>query len=280
MSDTTAISWCDVTWNPITGCTKVSPGCKHCYMFREMRRYGRDPEHVSRTVTTFDAPTKRTRDGAWKWPDGTDVFTASWSDWFHVAADPWRPEMWALVRARPGLRFFVLTKRSERIRDHLPPDWGDGYPNVLLGVSVETAAYVYRVADLLDVPAVGRFVSCEPLLGSLRAPGSGALLRRLDWIIAGGESDEGGLDEGNARPSHPQWFRELRDLAADAGIPFHFKQWGAWGPLVDHPGAGGPSVHGDTLADDVVRVGKHAAGRLLDGREHNDRPRVGRVTRA
>lgn len=277
MGASSAISWTDATWNPATGCRKISPGCKFCYMFREKRRYGQDPEVIARTSpATFDAPLKRDRTGAYKWADGTDVFTASWSDVFLEELDGFRDDLWRVIRERPGLRFFVLTKRADRVAANLPPDWGDGYPNVILGVSVESGAYMDRVRDVLAVPAVGRMISAEPLLGTLRVDGAGSLLRRLDWIVSGGESGPG------ARPSHPAWFRELRDLALDAGVPFHHKQWGEWAPgfhFPDHIPASEST--GDMWAAEIPedrrmwRVGRDIAGRLLDGVEHNDRPRVG-----
>src|ERR1041385_3774374 len=124
------IEWTDATWNPWRGCAKVSPGCAHCYMFTEQRRYGRDPTVVVRAASqTFRAPLR--------WREPRLIFTCSWSDWFHEDADEWRPEAWAIVRACPNLIFQILTKRPERIHDHLPLDCRDGYPNVWLGVSVE-----------------------------------------------------------------------------------------------------------------------------------------------
>src|SRR4051812_23856723 len=152
----------DHTWNPWRGCTKVSPGCAHCYMFRQQRQYGNDPAVVVRTKTWRDPL---------KWQKQAQaagrvdlVFTASWSDWFHEDADAWRPEAWELVRRCPNLVFQLLTKRPERIADHLPPDWGGGYPNAWLGVSVESNDYVWRADVLRGVPARLRWVCAEPLL--------------------------------------------------------------------------------------------------------------------
>jgi protein gp37 len=283
MAESTDITWTDATWNPIQGCTKVSPGCAHCYMYRDKARYGQDPSTVVRSApATFNAPlarhgaraTKGTP-GSWKWPDGLDVFTASWSDFFHEAADPHRPDAWEVIRQRPGLRFFVLTKRPENIAGRLPPGWP--LPNVLLGVTVERGDYLDRVARLLELPAAGRFVSAEPLLGDVAsAPGAAELLGRVDWIIAGGESGP------RARPMHPAWARGLRDLARDRGVPFHFKQWGEWGPADPAFPSGARSLYlddGTGIHDRgkfMERVGVLAAGRLLDGRAHNARPRGAR----
>ncbi|MFL5313065.1 MAG: DUF5131 family protein [Myxococcales bacterium] len=159
MGDQTGISWTESTWNPWMGCTRVSPGCDGCYMFREQRQYGNDPELVRRSKTKFDAPLK--------WEEPKLVFTCSWSDWFHVNADDWRDEAWDIIRRSPQHTFQILTKRPGRIHHCLPADWGDGYPNVWLGVSVESAAFVSRVDVLRGIPAALRFISAEPLLGSL-----------------------------------------------------------------------------------------------------------------
>ena len=124
MAESTGIGWTDATWNPWYGCTKVSPGCAHCYMFREQIRYGRDPEVVTRSKTKFADPLK--------WTKGRMIFTCSWSDWFHPAADAWRPEAWEIIKRTPHHTYQILTKRPERIADNLPDDWqvyaSDGLP--------------------------------------------------------------------------------------------------------------------------------------------------------
>jgi hypothetical protein len=128
-------------------------------MFRDQRRYGRDPEVVVRAApATFNAPLK--------WDSPELIFTCSWSDWFHVAADPWRDEAWDIIRRTPQHTYMVLTKRPGRIHRCLPDDWGDGYPNVWLGVSIEDAAVTYRANQLRRIPAALRFISAEPLLGA------------------------------------------------------------------------------------------------------------------
>ena len=128
-------------------------------MFREQRQYGNDPEIVRRSKTKFREPVS--------WSQGRLVFTCSWSDWFHPAADAWRAEAWEVIRDTPRHTYQILTKRPELIAERLPPDWGDGYPNVWLGVSVENAAYTWRADVLRGIPAALRFISAEPLLGSL-----------------------------------------------------------------------------------------------------------------
>src|SRR5690348_14828200 len=201
MADETGISWTEATWNPWMGCTKVSEGCDNCYMFREQRQYGNDPELVRRSKTKFDAPLK--------WTKPKLVFTCSWADWFHVAADPWRDEAWEIVRRSPHHTFQILTKRPGRITRCLPADWGDGYANVWLGTSVETDEYLSRARVLRDVPAALRFLSLEPLLGPLPSLDLGG----YGWVITGGESGPG------HRPIEAEWVRAIRDKCVAAGIP-------------------------------------------------------------
>src|SRR6266498_5551388 len=123
MGETTGIAWTQRTWNPWHGCHKVSAGCKNCYMFREKRQYGQDPDVVVRSKTTFNAPLK--------WKDSALVFTCSWSDWFIEEADPWRDEAWDVIRRTPHLTYQILTKRIERASSCLPKDWP--LKNVWLG---------------------------------------------------------------------------------------------------------------------------------------------------
>lgn len=241
MGETTGIGWTQKTWNPWMGCTKVSPGCAHCYMFREQKRYGNDPAIVRRSKTTFTSPLA--------WSDPALVFTCSWSDWFHEAADAWRDEAWPIIKATPHLTYQILTKRPERMREHMPRDWGNGYPNVWLGVSVENQRWVSRIHQLYFVPAVVKFVSAEPLLGPLDLhdepdPTLDAQypIETIDWLIVGGES---GAD---ARPMELNWVRSLRDQCASQGVAFFLKQLG-----------GNPDARAHEKA-------------ILDGRIHTEMP--------
>ncbi|MDP1891488.1 MAG: DUF5131 family protein, partial [Gemmatimonadaceae bacterium] len=147
MGKETGIAWTQHTWNPWQGCTKVSPGCAHCYMFRDKKRYGNDPEVVIRSKpATFNKPLS--------WREPARVFTCSWSDWFHEAADGWRDEAWDIVRRTPHLTYQILTKRPERILAHLPwGAYGDPWPNVWLGVSLENQRWVERADLLATIPA-------------------------------------------------------------------------------------------------------------------------------
>lgn len=215
MARVSSIEWTDATWNPWMGCEQVSPGCAHCYMYREQSRYGHDPHAVRRSRTKFGEPLR--------WKEPRLVFTCSWSDWFHPAADGWREEAWAIVRATPHLTYQILTKRPELIADRLPADWRNGYSNVWLGVSVENSRFTWRSDLLTTIPALTRFVSAEPLLGSLFATGRNKRplnLRAIDWLIVGGESGPG------ARAMDLEWARELAAECRDTGTAFFMKQLG------------------------------------------------------
>ena len=234
------VEWCDASHNFWYGCRKVSPGCSHCYAEREMIRFGRD----FRTVTKakgFNKPLS--------WREPAFVFVNPWSDFFIEAADDWRPEAWEIIRQTPHLTYLILTKRPHNIRDRLPVNWGKtGWPNVWLGVSIETQEYTYRADELLRFPAANHFVSAEPLLGPLDLQGylihdNGAPGDRIDWVITGGESGPG------FRESKVTWFRHLRDQCKAEGVPFFYKQ------------AGGTS-----------KIGGAWGGNLLDGKVHQGRP--------
>lgn len=215
MADTSVIEWTDATWNPWMGCEKVSPGCAHCYMFREQRHYGSDPSDVRRSKTKFRDPLR--------WADERLVFTCSWSDWFHPGADAWRDEAWEIVRATPHLTYQILTKRPELIAHRLPADWGDGYRNVWLGVSVENGRFTRRATELQGIPAAVRFVSAEPLLGSLFGKGSRCEpleLEGIDWVIVGGESGP------RSRILELEWALEILHACDTSGTAFFMKQLG------------------------------------------------------
>jgi len=181
-------------------------------MFRAQQRYGHDPTAVVRTKT-WNEPLKWQR-LAEKQGNIELVFTCSWSDWFHHNADEWRDEAWGLIKQCPNLVFQILTKRPERILSNLPKDWSHGYKNVWLGVSIENNEYVWRAEILKNVPARVRFISAEPLLGSL----ADLTLDEIDWLIVGGESGP------RFREMETVWARDLRDRARKAGVSFFFKQ--------------------------------------------------------
>lgn len=220
MTIQSAIEWTNDTWNPWQGCLKVSPGCKYCYMYRDKKRYGQDPFTVVRSKPpTFNAPLSKL--------EGPLVFTCSWSDFFIDVADDWRDDAWNIIRKTPHLTYQILTKRPERIAEYLPSDWGEGWANVWLGVSVETNAQMWRTEILRTIPAFVRFISAEPLLESITLDLDG-----INWVISGGESGIG----DNWRRADLSWFRDIRDQCLAAGVPFFHKQHGgnrkiekAWG---------------------------------------------------
>jgi len=227
MAETTGISWTDSTFNPWIGCAKVSRGCDNCYA---------EVSTPSRTMGVGWGPNearKRTSAANWhlprRWNAGhaefhaqhgrrRRVFCASLSDVFDNKADPaWREELWALIRETPNLDWLLLTKRVGNVPAMLPADWGNGYPNVWLGISVVNQDEADRdVGRLAAVPAKTRFLSMEPLLGLIR-PNT---LRGIHWVIVGGESGP------HARPMEQDWVESLQTQCKTANVAFFFKQWG------------------------------------------------------
>ena len=219
MGEITGIEWTDKTHNYWYGCKKVSQGCRHCYAEREMTKFGRSFQTITR-AKGFDKPLS--------WKEPAKVFVNSWSDYFIEEADEWRAEAWDIIRQTPHLTYQILTKRPELVPDRLPEDWGKGYPNVWLGVSVEDQENADRRIPLLfKIPAIVRFLSCEPLLGALDL--AAYLLAgwhkwepKLHWVICGGESGP------NYRPMKLEWAQNLRDQCVNCNAPFFFKQCGGW----------------------------------------------------
>lgn len=335
------IEWTDHTFNPWEGCTKVSPGCAHCYAEARNARFGggEAPNWGK------GAPRRRTSGQNWnqplKWnreagddqhaycvevgarfqesddmlevPDRPRVFCASLADWLDDEVDPlWLADLLNLIHTTPHLDWLLLSKRPQLWRARMEAvcevdgdnriawNWLKPEPiipaNVWIGTTVEDQQRAdERIPALLKIPARVRFLSCEPLLGavtlSLKCPrdhnGDGDCdhhtrgCPKVDWVICGGESGPG------ARPMHLDWARSLRDQCAATGVAFHFKQWGEWKPC---------EVKEKTISVDTpldvktprepelwqwsnargysARVGKAAAGRLLDGVEHNGLPDV------
>jgi len=181
-------------------------------MFTAQERGGLNPNVITRTKTWAD-PFKWNRVATLN--DTREmVFTCSWSDWFHEAADAWRPEAWQVVKKADMLDFQILTKRPGNIPARLPADWGQGYPNVWLGVSVENDKFTWRLDELRKVPAAIRFLSIEPLLGPLPKLN----LTGIDWVIVGGESGPG------YRPMPHEWVHPIYEQCKAEGIAFFFKQ--------------------------------------------------------
>jgi protein gp37 len=209
---------CDFTQNFWVGCQPVSEGCLHCYARAACSKYDRDFNKLVRTKT-WDEPLKLQRKAA-KERKVLKIFTSSWSDFFHPAADQWRAEAWNIIRRTPNLLWQVLTKRAECIADRLPEDWGEGYPNVCLGVTVELKKYLWRMDTLRKIPAKARYVMAEPLLEDLM-PDIGQHIEGFDQLMVGGESGNGTMD---FRPMDEQWARNLRDMCKAHNIAFYFKQ--------------------------------------------------------
>lgn len=242
MGNQSKIEWTDATWNPWQGCTKVSPGCAFCYMYIAKKRYGQDPSVVVRSKS-FNAPLR------WRRP--RRIFTCSWSDWFHEAADAWRDEAWEVVRRSPQHTFQILTKRPERIANHLPADWP--IDNVWLGVSVEGQDHVGRIAELQKIPAKVRFLSIEPLLAPVALTTD--MLSGIGWTIVGGESGH------RARPMNSLWVKPILEACWKNSVPFFFKQFGRL--------ANNPDINDPTAKENG---GTAKGGRILLGQTWNEMP--------
>lgn len=251
MAERTAIEWTDSTFNPWWGCTKIAPACDNCYAAALDKRTGGD--HWG------NVPRRRTSEKNWneprRWQKRADaffathgrrqrVFCASMADVFdNQVPDDWRDDLWALIRDCPDLDWLLLTKRPQNIEKMKPPFWDEIKGRIWLGTTVEDQEHAdMNIPHLSKHDSAVRFLSCEPIVGPLSPD-----LTNIDWLIAGGESGAG------ARVGDPEWFRHLRDLSKDSGVPFHFKQWGDY----DEFGR---------------RVGKKVAGRVLDGRTHDGFP--------
>lgn len=278
MSDGSKIEWTEATWNPVTGCTKVSPGCDHCYAETFAERWRGVPgHHFEHGFDVTLRPERLTQPLHWKRP--RRIFVNSMSDLFHEAVpDEYIVAVFGTMAQTPQHTYQVLTKRHGRMRSLLGGDmfrqrfaFGWPLPNVWLGVSVEDQKWAdIRVPALLATPAAVRFLSCEPLLGRLDLErwlwdGDRDMPGGLHWVIAGGESGPG------ARPMVPVWPQSLRDQCQDAGVPFFFKQWGShrW---VTHSVYDNATQCWVERGIEPQRVSKKLAGRLLDGREWNEFP--------
>lgn len=240
MAQLSRIEWTERTWNPVTGCTKVSPGCKHCYaerMAHRLQAMGQARYQNGFRVTLqsdlIELPLR--------WRDPSVIFVNSMSDLFSDGVpDDFVAAVFDTMNRAPQHTFQVLTKRAERLAETAPRlRWTQ---NIWMGVSVETENYTFRIHDLRRVPASVRFLSVEPLLGPIpRLPLTG-----IDWVIVGGESGPG------ARPMDPAWVRTIRDRCVNQSVPFFFKQWGG--------------------------TNKKRTGRELDGRTWDEMPVPSRRT--
>jgi protein gp37 len=238
MADSSAIEWTDATWNPVTGCTKISAGCDNCYAARFSERFRGVAGHPF--FSGFDlTPRPERLEQPFRWRRPRRIFVNSMSDLFHKSIPrEFLDRVFDTMERADWHTYQVLTKRSSLMRDYLRERYGkaSGPRHMWFGVSVEDSTKLSRIKHLSAAPAAVRFLSIEPLIGPV-----GALdLARIDWVIVGGESGP------RARPMEADWVRDIRRQCHRAGVAFFFKQWG--GP---RPKSG---------------------GRLLDGREWNEFP--------
>jgi protein gp37 len=243
----TSIEWTDATWNPVAGCTVLTAGCTNCYAMRMAARLDAMGQAKYKGLT-------RRSGGRWVWtgkirldPNSIEapkswikprrVFVNSMSDLFHGdVPTPFITRVWATMKETPRHTYQILTKRPDRMAEVLSQKDFDLLPNVWLGTSVEDGRVLSRLDELRKVPAAVRFVSLEPLIGSVAE----ANFSNVDWAIVGGESGP------NARPMNPLWVREIEQICRKAGTAFFFKQWGG--------------------------KNKKATGRLLNGRTYDEMP--------
>jgi protein gp37 len=240
MSDRSAIEWTQATWNPVTGCDKVSPGCAHCYAEMFAERWRGIPGHPY--AQGFDLRLWPERlDVPLRWKRPRMIFVNSMSDLFHERIpDEFVAEIFETMVSAEQHTFQILTKRHERLLQLAPSlPWP---PNVWMGVTIENRRFVHRADYLREIPAAVRFISAEPLLGPLERLD----LSEIDWLIAGGESGP------RHRPVREEWITELRDRCGAEGVAFFFKQWGG--------------------------VRSKSGGRLLEGRTWDEMPRTRELT--
>jgi protein gp37 len=234
MATNSHIEWTDATWNPVTGCSKISPGCKHCYAERlAMRLQAMGQRNYRNGFDVTLQPQMLELPLRWKSPKR--IFVNSMSDLFHEDVPlSYIKDVFSVMRSEPWHQYQMLTKRSERLLELSPRlEWE---PQIWMGVSVENEDYLDRIDHLRKTGACVKFLSLEPLLGPLRK----LKLRGIDWVIVGGESGPG------ARPANPAWVTDIRDQCVRAGLAFFFKQWGG--------------------------VQKKKAGRELEGRTWDEMP--------
>lgn len=292
MADKSKIEWTDATWNPVSGCSKVSEGCRFCYAERMSQRFGytrlpwtnkNAPKNVKLHEDRLEQPLR--------WQRPRRVFVNSMSDLFHEQVpNDFLIAVFRVMLHAPQHTFQILTKHPFRMLEfctwyYASRNLYEIPKNIWLGVSCEDQETAYeRIPLLLKTPAAIRFISAEPLLGNIDLKPES--LNMLDWVIAGGESGP------KARPSHMNWFRSLRDQCVAAKVPFFFKQFGEWGstetlavfknsklavvfdngepPIYRNPRDNFlyPYDKGSTM----IRVGKKVAGRMLDGRTWEEYP--------
>lgn len=209
-------------WNPWHGCTKISPGCKYCYVYRQDEMYGSSvASSLCRKTAAFNLPVKRKRDKSYKIEPGKIVFTCFTSDFLLRDADEWRGECWEMIRERSDCYFYFFTKRIDRFMECIPKDWGDGYDNVLVGCTVENQAMAdYRLPIFKELPIKHKSIIASPLLEGIDI--SAYLDDSIEEVATGGESG------ASARVCDYEWILDLRRQCVEKEIPFRFHQTGAY----------------------------------------------------
>ena len=240
---TTKIEWTDKTWNPITGCSKKSTGCQHCYaevMSRRLKAMGQEKYANGFTVTLHERCLKEPL----TWRGNHNIFVCSMSDIFHENVPfEFIDKMFDVIKSTPQHRYQILTKRAERMAEYF--ETRSVPNNVWLGVTVEAQSSQFRIDNLRNLPASVKFLSCEPLVEDL-----GELdLTGIDWVIVGGESGP------QARPMKEEWALNIMKQVEAQGARFFFKQWGTWGA-------------------DGIKRNKHANGKLLKGEIIQEMPHI------
>lgn len=237
------IEWTEKTWNPVTGCTKVSQACTNCYAEVMAKRLSGMPASKEKYKNGFKLTLHpESLEEPLKWKKPQMAFVVSMGDLFHEDVPfEFIDRVFDIIRKTPQHTYQVLTKRAKRMAEYFDTRFTP--KNVWLGVTCEHAQHYQRISYLRQIPATVRFLSCEPLLSDMHD----IYLGGIDWVITGGESGV------NARRTPVEWFRILRDQCRRSNVPFFFKQWGAWG-------------------EDGVKRSKYANGSLLDGREWKEYP--------
>ncbi len=203
-------------WNPWHGCKKCSEGCENCYMFYLDSLRDKDGGNIYRTKAGFRYPLSKNRDGSYKVQSGEMLRVCMTSDFFLEEADPWRDEAWEIMRMRPDVKFFLLTKRPQRVKAHLPRDWGDGYENVMFNVTCENQLRAdERIPILLSLPFKHKGIMCAPFIGAVSIK-KYLPFGQIEQVLCDGENYDG------ARPCRYEWVKELHDECAEYNVTFVF----------------------------------------------------------
>ena len=203
-------------WNPWHGCIKKSEGCDHCYMYFLDKMRNQDGSHIYRTKAGFNYPVQKDRKGNYKIKSGEQIRVCMTSDFFLAEADEWREEAWELMRIRSDVIFFLLTKRPERVAEHLPKDWGDGWDNIFFNVTAENQQRAdERIPILLDLPFKHKGVMCAPFIGQVSIR-TFLETGQIEQVLCDGENYDG------ARPCHYEWVKLLRQECVDNNVTFVF----------------------------------------------------------